>query len=125
MKKLFPLFLTLSLFLLFISCEKDSEENDIQKPVYNYIDSFNIIVFGSNQCIYCTDLEDKLKEEQLTYTYYDTGDPGNSSMMWQKLYDSGYQSNYVDLPVVEVTTDSVRLLIQPNFENDIIPLITK
>jgi glutaredoxin len=126
MKKILSFSLTLLISsLLLFSCEKDDDDTINQKPVYNYIDSFDIVVFGSSQCHYCNDLEQIFSEENIPYTYLDTDDQGNSATMWQKLYDSGYQDNFVDLPVVEITTDSVRLLIQPNFENDIIPLITE
>jgi glutaredoxin len=126
MKKQYFLFaLLLSVLMLSISCDKPDDENPDDQITYEFIDQYEILVFGSSQCFYCSDLEELMDKEQIEYTSFDTQDATHNATMWQKLHDDGYLSNQVNLPVVEITTDSVRLLIQPDLYDDIIPFITK
>lgn len=125
----FSLVIVLVMGLSFVSCDKSNNNNDdddnvVTKPTYTFVDSYSILIYGSSACSYCDDLEVELDEAGVDYTAFNIQNSEHSVAMWQKLHATGYANQNVDLPVVEITTDNVSLLIRPDFVTDIVPLIT-
>ena len=117
----------LSTAIISTSCKKN-EDKKVKElvPKYNLIDSYSIIIYGNTGCCYCDNLETALDENNITYTYYNISDNSDiMSEMYTKLRSIDYYDLNVNLPVVDVTTDSTHILIQPDFETDVIPLITE
>ncbi len=117
----------LSTAIISTACKKEDDEKvEEEAPTYNFIDNYSIIVYGNTGCSYCDNLEVDLDENNITYTFYNISEnPDKMSEMFEKLRSIGYLDSYVDLPVVDITTDSTHILIQPDFETEVIPLITE
>ncbi len=105
---------------LVFSCGKEEEDPADNKP-----DQWEIIVYGITDCGLCTNFEDELDKEKIPYSFYDinTNNEKRAEMML-KLDSAGIASEDIHWPVVDVIVDHVtHMLIQPDLEKDVKPLI--
>ena len=113
-------FFVVLLILSSTACNKSDDEEENQEP-----DSWEVIVYGIPDCGLCSSFKDALDKESIPYTFYDI-DSNNEKRaeMMQKLDDAGYTSDDIAWPIVDVIVDGVtHIMIQPDIEKDIKPLI--
>ncbi|GLB48511.1 glutaredoxin family protein [Neptunitalea lumnitzerae] len=61
-----------------------------------------IIVYGSNNCHYCTDTKDYLERHQIAYIFYDVDtDTEALQTMLKKLKQAGISLSNVAIPVID------------------------
>jgi len=114
------LLILIAVFITLFSCDKKEEEPENTAP-----QSWGIIVYGVADCIYCSDFEQELDDENIAYTFYDINVDGVKRLeMLDKLAAAGIPNSSIKWPVVDVITDGVsHIFIRPSLEKDVKPLI--
>lgn len=105
--------------LITISCKKDEDPADTTP------DNWEIFVYGITDCGLCTSFEADLDKENIPYSFYDinTNNEKRAEMM-NKLGAAGIPSDSIQWPIVDVMVNNVsHMLIQPNLDKDVKPLI--
>lgn len=103
-------------------CKKEEPEEEDKFQINK---EYTMYIYGSTECPLCYDFMEDLDKIPLVYTdYYINQDQDKMDEMWDKLKDAGLDTGYVGLPVVDlIVEDSSHILIRPDIEKHIIPLL--
>lgn len=121
MKKFILVFSSILLLVSITSISCKKTDDDQNNPEVN----FKIFIYGLTGCHLCTDFEDDLNQNNISYTFYDI-DSNNvkRAEMMNKLQIAGIPPDSIKWPVVDVMIDSLsHMFVQPDYEIDIKPLI--